>query len=92
MGWGEVGWGGVGVLAGLPVPPQSWDYLLLQSTVAQQKQREQQNYTHHPAQQALPPLQLDLAEARASALPYHGQRLELCMRVKAAPLNRQRGG
>lgn len=37
-------------LAGLPVPPVSWDYLLLQSTVAQQKQREQQNYTHLPAQ------------------------------------------
>lgn len=35
-------------LAGLPVPPVSWDYLLLQSTVAQQKQREQQNYTHLP--------------------------------------------
>lgn len=33
-------------LAGLPVPPVSWDYLLLQSTVAQQKQREQQDYTH----------------------------------------------
>lgn len=37
-------------LAGLPVPPVSWDYLLLQSTVAQQKQREQQNYTLLPAQ------------------------------------------
>lgn len=37
-------------LAGLPVPPVSWDYLLLQSTVAQQKQREQQNYTHLPSQ------------------------------------------
>lgn len=37
-------------LAGLPVPPVSWDYLLLQSTVAQQKQREQQNYTHLPTQ------------------------------------------
>lgn len=36
-------------LTGLPVPPVSWDYLLLQSTVAQQKQREQQNYTHLPA-------------------------------------------
>ena len=36
-------------LAGLPVPPVSWDYLLLQSNVAQQKQREQQNYTHLPA-------------------------------------------
>lgn len=36
-------------LASLPVPPVSWDYLLLQSTVAQQKQREQQNYTHLPA-------------------------------------------
>lgn len=36
-------------LAGLPVPPVSWVYLLLQSTVAQQKQREQQNYTHLPA-------------------------------------------
>lgn len=40
-------------LAGLPVPPKSWDYLLLQSTVAQQKQREQQNYTHLPS--AAPP-------------------------------------
>lgn len=28
----------------------SWDYLLHQSTVAQQKQREQQNYTHLPVQ------------------------------------------
>lgn len=37
-------------LAGLPVPPVSWDYLLLQSIVAQQKQREQQNYTHLPSQ------------------------------------------
>lgn len=37
-------------LAGLPVPPVSWDYLLLQSTVAQQKQREQQNYTLLPSQ------------------------------------------
>lgn len=37
-------------LASLPVPPVSWDYLLLQSTVAQQKQREQQDYTHLPAQ------------------------------------------
>lgn len=42
-------------LAGLPVPPKSWDYLLLQSTVAQQKQREQQNYTHLPSA-ALPTL------------------------------------
>lgn len=40
-------------LAGLPVPPVSWDYLLLQSTVAQQKQKEQQNYTHLPAQHYL---------------------------------------
>lgn len=40
-------------LAGLPVPPVSGDYLLLQSTVAQQKQREQQNYTHLPAQSFL---------------------------------------
>lgn len=41
-GWVEwVEWvGSVGVLAGLPVPPKSWDYILLQSTVAQQKQRE----------------------------------------------------
>lgn len=37
-------------LAGLPVPPVSWDYLFLQSIVAQQKQREQQNYTHLPSQ------------------------------------------
>lgn len=47
---GGGGLGGEGVLAGLPVPPKSWGYLLLQPTVAQQKQREQQNYTHHPAQ------------------------------------------
>lgn len=65
---GGEGWW-VGVLAGLPVPPKSWDYLLLQSTVAQQKQREQQNYTHHPAQQPLPHLQLHVAEGRACARP-----------------------
>ena len=42
-------------LAVLPVPPVSWDYLLLQSTVAQQKQREQQEL-HTPPSPALPTL------------------------------------
>lgn len=44
-----------GGLESLPVPPVSWDYLHLQSTVAQQKEREHRiTHTSQPSPSPLP--------------------------------------